>query len=99
MLLRFDRIGDLDGLTQHLCPQPLEQPSIMPMDAYRDGDRFVVLLDLPGIEPGSLDVTVNRNMLTVSAQRDWQPPAAEQIMAAERPTGSLQRQVYLSEGL
>src|SRR4051794_20443177 len=99
MLLRLDRFGDFDGVTRQLWQQPLGQPSIMPMDAYRDGDRFVVLLDLPGIEPGSLDVTVNRNVLTVSAQRDSQPPAAEQIIAAERPTGSFQRQVYLSEGL
>ena len=99
MLLRFDPFRDLDRLTQQLWQQPLGRPSIMPMDAYRDGDRFVVLLDLPGIEPGSLDVTVDRNVLTVSAQRNWQPPEAQQIIAAERPTGSFQRQVYLSEGL
>jgi len=47
--LRFDRFGDLDGLTQHLWQQPLGQPSIMRLDAYRDGDRFVVLLDLHGV--------------------------------------------------
>src|SRR2546425_1134276 len=99
MLLRFDPFRDLDRLTQQLWQQPLGRPSIMPMDAYRDGDRFVVLLDLPGIEPGSLDVTVDRNVLTVSAQRNSQPQEAQQIIAAERPTGSFQRQVYLSDGL
>jgi HSP20 family protein len=99
MLLRFDPFRDLDRLTQQLWQQPLGRPSIMPMDAYREGDRLVVHLNLPGIEPESLDVTVDRNVLTVSAQRNWRPPEAQQVIAAERPTGSFQRQVYLSDGL
>jgi HSP20 family protein len=99
MLLRFDPFRDLDRLTQQLWQQPWGRPSIMPMDAYRNGDRFVVHLDVPGIEPGSLDVTVDQNVLTVTAQRSWQPPETHQVIAAERPTGSFQRQVYLSDGL
>ena len=99
MILRFDPFRDLDRLTQQLWQQPLGRPSIMPMDAYRDGDRFVVCLDLPGIEPGSLDVTVDRSLLTVSAQRYRQPSQTQQVIAAERPTGSFQRQIQLSDGL
>ena len=99
MLLRFDPFRDLDRLTQQLWQQPLGRPSIMPMDCYRDGDRVVVHFDLPGVEPGGLDVTVDRNVLTVSAQRNWQPPDTQQVIAAERPSGSFQRQVCLSDGL
>ena len=99
MLLRFDPFRDLDRLTQQLWQQPLGRPSIMQMDAYRDGDWFVVHFDLPGIKPDSLDVTVDQNMLTVTARRNWQPPETQQVIAAERPTGSFQRQVYLSDGL
>ena len=99
MLLRFDPFRDLDRLTQQLWQQPLGRPSIMAMDAYRDGHRFVVRFDLPGIESGSLDVTVDRNVLTVSAQRNWRSPETQHVIAAERPTGSFQRQVYLSDGL
>ena len=99
MLLRFDPFRDLDRLAQQLWQQPLGRPSIMPMDAYRDADRYVVRFDLPGIEPGRLDVRVDRNVLTVAAQRNWQTSESGQVLAAERPTGSFQRQVYLSDGL
>ena len=99
MLLRFDPFGDLDRLTQRLWQPHWERPSIMPMDAYRDGDRFVVHFDLPGIEPGSLDVTLDRNVLTVTAERNWQPPEDRQVIAAERLTGSFRRRVYFGDGL
>jgi HSP20 family protein len=99
MFLRFDPFRDLDRLTQQLSQQPLGRPSVMPMDAYRDGDRFVVHFDLPGIEPDGLDVTVDENVLTVTAHRTWQPSETMQVLAAERPAGTMQRQVYLSEGL
>jgi HSP20 family protein len=99
MILRFDPFRDLDRLTQQLWQQPQGRPSIMPMDAYRDGDHFVVHIDVPGIEPGSLDVTVDRNVLTVAAQRYWQSSPTQQVIAAERPTGSFQRQIQLSDGL
>jgi HSP20 family protein len=100
MILRFDPFRDVDRLAQQLSQQPLGRPSIMPMDAYRDGDHFVVHLDLPGIEPGSLDVTVDRDVLSVAAKRHWQPlQTTQQVIAAERPTGSFQRRIQLSDGL
>ena len=99
MILRFDPFRDLDRLTQPLSQEPLGRPSIMPMDAYRDGDQFVVHLDIPGIEPSSLDVTVDRRVLSVTAQRYWQPAQTERVIAAERPSGSFQRQIQLGDGL
>jgi len=77
-----------------------ERPSVlpMPMDAYRDGDQFVVRLDLPGIEPDSIDLTVERNVVTVSATRSWRRDARHEVVA-ERPQGMFRRQLFLGEGL
>jgi len=71
----------------------------MAMDAYRQGDSFVVQFDLPGVDPASIDVDVERNVLTVRAER--KPPAGEdvQLLANERPTGTFSRQLFLGEAL
>lgn len=98
MLSRFDPFQDLDRLTQQLRRSP-GRSWIMPMDAYRDGGRIVVRIDLPGVEPDSLDVTVDNSMLSVAASRYWQPSHTHQVLAAERPTGRFQRQIQLSDGL
>jgi len=74
-------------------------PVSLPMDAYRHGDEFVINLDLPGVEPSSVDVTVERDVLTVSAERRWQPEEGDQVIAAERPQGAFTRQLFLGEGL
>jgi len=71
----------------------------MPMDAYRHGDEFVINLDLPGVDPASVDVTVERNVLTVSAERSWEPQEGDQVIALERPEGSFSRQLFLGESL
>ena len=70
----------------------------MPMDAWRDGDQFVVEFDLPGVDPGSVDLDVERNVLTVTAQR---PPLDDQseFLAAERPRGVFTRQLVLGDNL
>jgi HSP20 family protein len=98
MLMRFDPFRELDRLTQSLSQSPLA-PSAMPMDAYRHGDEFVINLDLPGVDPASVDVTVERNVLTVSAQRSWEPQEGDQVIASERPQGSFSRQLFLGESL
>jgi HSP20 family protein len=69
------------------------------MDAYRQGDNFVVHFDVPGVERSSIELTVEKNVLTVSAQRQWQPTEDQQIVASERPQGSFSRQLFLGEGL
>ena len=71
----------------------------MPMDAYRHGDEFVVHFDLPGIDASSIELTVEKNVLSVSAQRAWQPGENDQIIASERPHGTFTRQLFLGEGL
>lgn len=98
MLMRSDPFRELDRLTQQVFGTPA-RPTGMPMDAYRRGDQFVVHFDLPGVDPSSIDLTVQRNVLTVSAERRWQPSEEEQIIASERPQGSFGRQLFLGESL
>lgn len=69
------------------------------MDAYRHGESFVVHFDLPGVDASSIDLTVEKNVLTVSAQRQWQPAEGDQVLASERPQGSFTRQLFLGESL
>jgi HSP20 family protein len=71
----------------------------MPMDAYRRGDQFVVRFDLPGIDPQSIDVTVEKDVLTVRAERTWQRRDNEDVLVAERPQGSFSRQLFLGDAL
>jgi HSP20 family protein len=71
----------------------------MPMDAYRVGDNFVAHFDLPGVDPGSIDVTVDRNVLTVKAERQSDRQEGDEVLIAERPHGSYTRQLFLGDTL
>jgi HSP20 family protein len=97
MLMRFDPFRDLDRLTQGSWGNG--QSTWMPMDAYRRGDQVMVHFDLPGVDPASIEVTVEKNVLTVKAERCWDPRDDDQIMTSERPQGSFTRQLFLGEGL
>ena len=98
MLLRnTDPFRDFDRLTQQLLGTT-NRPMVMPMDAWREGDRFVIELDMPGVRPESIDLDVERNVLTVSAERvsrngDWE------MLASERPRGRFSRQLVLGDNL
>jgi len=98
MLLRTtDPFRDFDRLTQQLAGTT-NRPVVMPMDAWREGDRFVIEFDLPGVSPESVDLDVERNVLTVSAERvsrngDWE------MLASERPRGVFSRQLVLGDNL
>jgi HSP20 family protein len=103
MLMRTDPFRELDRLTQQVfntngSPGTLARPSVMPMDAWRDGDTFHVEFDLPGINPDSIDLDVERNVVTVKAER---PPRASdaELIAAERPRGIFSRQLILGDNL
>lgn len=98
MLMRTDPFRELDRLTQQVLGSAAK-PAAMPMDAFRDGDTFLVELDLPGVAPESIDLDVERNVLTVRAER--RPSAAEgsEVVIAERPTGLFTRQLFLGETL
>jgi HSP20 family protein len=97
MLMRSDPFRDLDRLTQQVLGTTA-RPAIMPMDAWRDGDKFVVEFDLPGVEEESLNLDVERNVLTVHAQRPDLDPQREMV-SAERPRGVFSRQLFLGESL
>ena len=97
MLMRTDPFRDLDRLAQQLLGTNA-RPSAMLMDAWRDGDRFVVEFDLPGVSPDSVDLDVERNVLTVTAQRPPLDDKAE-FLAAERPRGVFSRQLVLGDNL
>jgi HSP20 family protein len=71
----------------------------MPMDAYRHDDRFVVNFDVPGVDPSSIELTVEKNVLTVSAERRWEPAEGDQVLVSERPQGRFSRQLFLGESL
>lgn len=97
MLMRFDPFRDLDRLVQPAGTR--QRPTLMPMDAYRHGDRFVVHLDLPGIDPDTVELTVEKNVLTVSADRQWRPDEGDEVVVAERPQGHYSRQLFLGDTL
>jgi HSP20 family protein len=97
MLMRTDPFRDLDRLTETVFGTSA-RPAVMPMDAYRSGDTFVVRLDMPGIDPDTLDLTVERNVLTVHAERKRPDEDAERI-AAECTYGVFSRQLFLGDSL
>lgn len=98
MLLQHDPFRDLDRLTQQVFGT-MTRPTSMPLDAWREGDRFVVELDLPGIDPDKLDIDVERNILTVKAERLSHMPDAANAVATERPWGVFTRQLVLGDAL
>jgi HSP20 family protein len=101
LLMRFDPFRDLDRLTQSLWGNgDVRRVNGVPMDAYRKGSEFLVHFDVPGIDPDSIELTVEKNVLTVSAERTRQwGDDAEEIVVSERPVGSFSRQLFLGETL
>jgi len=102
MLLRStDPFRDFDRITQQLLGSgwgTTNRPAVMPMDAWREGDTFVIEFDLPGVSPETIDLDVERNVLTVKAERmagngDWQR------LASERVHGQFSRQLVLGDNL
>jgi len=71
------------------------RPWQMPMDAYRRGDEFVVHLDVPGVDPGTIDLTVEQDTLTVTGERVWPRADGDEVVIAERPQGTFSRQLLL----
>ena len=98
MLMRFDPFRELDRLTQQAFRATV-QPGFMALDAYRHEDQLVAHFDLPGVDPATIELTIEKDVLQVSAQRRWQPSDGEQVVAAERPQGSFSRQLFLGQGL
>jgi HSP20 family protein len=100
MLMRTDPFRELDRLTQQIfgADGTLAKPSVMPMDAWREGDVFHVEFDLPGVDRDSIDLDVERNVVTVKAERPIRASDAD-MFAAERPRGVFSRQLVLGDNL
>jgi HSP20 family protein len=98
MLMRTDPFRELDRVTQQVFGTAA-RPAAMPIDAYRKGDEFVVLLDLPGCDPSSINLTVERSVLTVHAERNRPNEDDVELLIGERPTGTFSRQLFLAETL
>ena len=100
MLMRTDPFRELDRLTQQVFGTngTLARPAVMPMDAWREGDTFHVEFDLPGVNPDSIDLDVERNVVTVKAERPARDGDTE-LIAAERPRGVFSRQLILGDNL
>ena len=97
MLMRTDPFRDLDRLTQQMFGT-VSRPAFMPMDAWRAGDQFYLEFDLPGVNADAIDLDVERNVLTVRAERPARDDDNE-LLASERPRGVFSRQVILGDNL
>lgn len=99
--LTFDPFREMDRLAAQLWAptQQARTPRWMPMDLYRAGDHYVVNVDLPGVDPGSIDVNVEGTTLTLRAERTIGAEESAQWLAQERPSGGYMRQISLGEGL
>jgi HSP20 family protein len=101
MLMRTDPFRELDRLSQQLFGTngTTWRPAVMPMDAYRQDEQFVVHFDLPGVDPSSIDINVERNVLTVKAERTPAYGEDVELQVAERPRGVFSRQLFLGDTL
>lgn len=103
MLMRTDPFREFDRLTQQVfggAPGTWSRPSVVPMDAYRAGDEFVVHFDLPGVDPDGIELDVERNVLTVKAERrPVERGDNVEMQVAERPLGVFSRQLFLGDAL
>jgi HSP20 family protein len=101
-VLRFDPFRDFDRMAEQLLGVPsgtARAPRFMPMDLYRSGDHYVLHADLPGVDPGSVDVGVENGTLTIKAQRSERTEDGVQWIASERFTGTFMRQLSLGDDI
>jgi HSP20 family protein len=99
MLMRTDPFRELDRVAQQVFnPGTWSRPTAMPMDAYRSGDEFVVAFDLPGAAADAIELNVERNVLTVKAERRPAEHHGETLIT-ERPLGVFSRQLFLGDTL
>lgn len=97
MLMQFETFRGYDQITEELLSQ--RRVRQIPVDAYRRGNEFKVHLDLPGVDPGSIELTVEKDILAVRATRTWTRAEGDQIQMAERAQGEFSRQLFLGESL
>jgi HSP20 family protein len=98
MLMRTDPFREFDRLAEQVLGTTA-RPAAMPMDAWREGEDFVVAFDLPGVNVDSVDIDVERNVLTVKAERPDPVGEDTELIASERPRGVFSRQLILGDAL
>jgi HSP20 family protein len=98
MALGYDPFREYEQLAQQLISGG-RVPRSFPMDAYRRGEDFIVHLDLPGVDPGSIDITVESGVLTVSAERRFEQEDEDEIIVNERPQGRFNRDLRLGSAI
>ena len=96
--MRFDPFRELDRFTEEALGSRTRS-SAMPMDAYRHGERFFVTVDLPGVDPSSIDITVEKNVLTLRAERSATRQEGQEWVVSERRQGTFTRQLFLGDTL
>ncbi|PWC05200.1 Hsp20/alpha crystallin family protein [Agromyces badenianii] len=98
MAMMWDPFRELDRLAADMLDSR-QGPRVMPIDLHRDGDHYVLAADLPGVDPGSVDVDVDGQLLTIRAERTLRTDGDVKWLAHERPSGSFLRQITLGEGI
>lgn len=101
-MLRFDPFSDIDAMARGLLSTQSgtsRSPRFMPMDLYKVDDHYVLTADLPGVDPGSVDVSVDNGTLTLTAHRSARSEDSVQWLASERFFGTYRRQLSLGEGI
>jgi len=99
-LMRYDPFREMDRFTEQLFGAATSaRAPFMPMDAVRREDRVEIVFDVPGVAPDAIEVSVERNVLTVKAERSWWPGEGDEILARERSQGTYTRQVMLGDAL
>jgi HSP20 family protein len=99
MLMRFDPFREVDRFAEQVDQMVRRSGSSVPMDAVRHGNQIFVSFDLPGVDPEGIDLSVERDVLTVSASRRFDRVEGDEVLASERPQGSFTRRVLLGESL
>ncbi|UOQ88029.1 Hsp20/alpha crystallin family protein [Agromyces endophyticus] len=98
MAMYWDPFREIDRLAESMR-DATQGPRVMPIDLHRDGDHYVLAADLPGVDPGSVDVDVDGQLLTIRAERTLRSESGTEWLVRERPSGSFQRRITLGDGL
>ena len=98
-VMRFDPFRDYDRLVAEQVAGLRAPPRSVPIDAYRRGDEFLIHLDLPGVDPDAIELTVEKNVLTIKAERRFEPEEGDEPVISERPQGTFTRQLLLGDSL
>lgn len=97
MVRRYDPFREMEEMFNNALRQP--NNPVMPLDIYREGDRFVALLDLPGIDPESVDIDVEDRTITIRAERQEPKEGELNWITRERPFGQFARQLTVGYGV